>query len=267
MNTRLGITSIQKNRGPWIKEWITFHYLVGFRKFYVHLHKCSDDSEKILTGLKKYFDIKIFIVDPDLENPQLICYQDTYNEFGREVDWMAFIDSDEFLFPTSKSSMEMVLSDYSNKKISALGAYWSVFGSSGFIDEPPGLIIENYRHRAEVYFEANRHIKSIVRSGLSNVFPQDPHFFLTPQGTVDEILRPIICGWTQYEPTYDKLRVNHYTCQNRSYFLKSKKNSRGPDGGDIRDEKWWKENDRNEVLDNSMDPFIEPLKDLLKSIK
>lgn len=54
---KLGITTIQRDRAPWIKEWIAFHYLVGFKKFYVFLHNCSDDTKKSLTDLEKKFDI------------------------------------------------------------------------------------------------------------------------------------------------------------------------------------------------------------------
>lgn len=272
----LGITTIQRNRAPWIKEWVAFHYLVGFRKFYIYLHKCSDDTEKILTKLEKKFDIKIFIVDPNLEWPMMKCYQDSYANFGDEVDWMAYIDGDEFLFSTSADSMEAALKNYSNKsstesvldkKMSALGVYWSCFGSSGHIEEPSGLIIENYKYRASDGYPNNRHIKSIVRGGqYGTVQASGSHLFLTSHGTYDENLRPIASGWTDYEPTYEKFRINHYITQSRSHFLNFKSKFSAPDSGGVRDESFWKEHDINEVFDHSMDKFIAPLKDLLDSI-
>lgn len=264
---KLGITTIQRDRSPWIKEWVAFHYLVGFRKFYIFLHKCSDDTENILNELKKKFDIKIFIVDPELDAPQLKCYQQSYEKFGAKVDWMAFIDADEFLFPTKARSMEIALNNYSNQKISALGVYWSCFGSSGYIEEPPGLIIENYKYRASDGYHNNRHIKSIVRGGQGkSVQAGDPHIFQTPLGTFDENLRPITQGWTNYESTYEKFRINHYATQSRSFFLNFKSKVTPPDGAPIRDESFWEEHNRNEVCDNSMDKFIEPLKNISQSI-
>ena len=265
---QLGITTIQRDRAPWIKEWVAFHYLVGFRKFYIFLHNSSDNTNEILTNLKKNFDIKIFTVDPDLVAPQLKCYQDSYTKFGGEVDWMAFIDSDEFLFPTEDSSMEIALNKFSSEKISALGVYWSCFGSSGYIEEPKGLIIENYKYRAGPGYTNDRHIKSIVRGGQGKpVKVSDPHFFKTPLGTYDENLRPITYGWTDFEPTYEKFRINHYATQSRSHFLNFKSKYKTPDGGDTRGEWFWEEHDRNEVFDNSMDKFIEPLKNILKSMQ
>ena len=265
---QLGITTIQRDRAPWIKEWIAFHYLVGFRKFYIFLHKCSDNTKKILDELKNKFDIKFFIVDENIEVPQRKCYEDSYKNFGHEVDWMAFIDADEFLFPVSSDSMETVLNEFSNKKLSAIGVYWSCFGSSGYIEEPKGLIIENYKYKAKDGYPNNRHVKSMVRGGLNipiNVY--DFHTFQTPLGTHDENLRPITSGLTDYEPTYKKFCINHYVTQSRSFFLNFKSKFSTPDGSPLRDEGYWEEHDTNEVLDSSVDRFIEPLKKILKSIE
>lgn len=263
---KLGITTIQRDRAPWIKEWLAFHWLVGFRKFYIYLHKCSDNSEEILKKLSKKLDIKILIVDPDLENPQLKCYEKTYEEFGNEVDWMAFLDGDEFLFPTSDQTIDVALKKFSDKNISALGVYWVCFGSSGHVKEPSGLIIENYKYRAKDGYENNRHIKSIVKGRQKQISPMSPHFFQTPLGTYDENLRQIKKGWTDYEPTYKLFRINHYVTQSRSFFLNFKSKVTPPDGAVRRDESFWQEHDKNDVLDNSTDNFVEPLKELLNSI-
>ena len=265
----LGITTIQYNRAPWIREWVAFHYLVGFRKFYIFLHNCSDDTERILSGLKKKFDINIFIVDPSLKTPQLSCYHDAYVKYGGKMDWMAFIDADEFLFPTTDDTMEKALASYTYKKLSAIGVYWSCFGSGGHIEEPSGLIIENYKYKAGGGYPNKRHIKSIVRGGLgeSVKVPNNPHFFQTPLGTYDENLRPITCGWTEYEPTYERFRINHYATQSRSFFLNIKSKFKMPDGGDTRGEWYWEEHNRNDIFDDSMDKFISPLKNILSSIE
>lgn len=267
---QIGITTIQRDRAPWIKEWLAFHYLVGFRKFYIFAHNCQDNTNEIATELKKKFDIEVFNLDPELERPQMKCYQYSCENFLQNVDWMAFIDSDEFLFPTSHDSMEAALNEFSHQKISALGIYWVCFGSSGHIKEPLGLIVENYKQRANDGYTNNRHIKSIVRGGKVQGTIQigaNSHIFKTPWGTYDENLRPITNGLTNYEPTYKKFRINHYLCQSRSYYENWKKHSGCADGNKfkVREEDWWEEHNRNEVLDNSMDKFIGPLKSFLRA--
>lgn len=262
---QLGITTIQRDRAPWIEEWVAFHYLVGFRKFYIFTHLCSDNTEKILDRLKKHFDIKIIPIN-ELNDPQPKYHQYSCDNFLKEVDWMAFIDGDEFLFPTAQNSIEAVLKEFNDKKLSALGVYWACFGSSGYIEEPPGFIVENYKYRAEDKYHNNRHIKSIIKGRHAAAFVKvgrDAHLFKTPFGTYDENLRPVTCGWTDHEPSYKKIRINHYITQSRSFFFNFKKKAKL----DIfKDDIDWEEHNKNDILDNSMDSYIGPLKDILNSI-
>lgn len=266
---KLGITTIQRDRALFIKEWIAFHYLVGFRKFYIFMHNYTDNTHQILTNLKKQFDIEILTVSDESAIPQQKCYQYSCENFLPEVDWMAFIDGDEFLFPTHSEMLDTTLAQFTDKKLSALGVYWSVFGSGGHIEEPKGLIIENYKRRAPDNYINNRHIKSIVRGSNSELVKvgNDAHLFKTPLGTYDENLRPITSGLTGYDATYKNFRINHYICQSRSHFLNFKKHYGNFDAGsETRDESWWEEHNRNDVLDHSMDKFIKPLKDFLSSV-
>jgi hypothetical protein len=149
-------------------EWFAFHYLVGFRNFYFFAHQCSDQTAQIIVHLQKRLNIKAFVISRDAVRPQLMAYQYAYANFGDEVDWMAFIDGDEFLFPTRSRDLVKCLDELDNGLISAYGVYWSCFGSSRFLIEPPGLITEKYRHRAQHDFDPNSHLKSIVRGGLGN---------------------------------------------------------------------------------------------------
>lgn len=264
---KLGITSIQRNRGKWLKEWIAFHALVGFNQFYIYLHKCSDDSEKVLTTLQQRFAIEINIVPESWENPQLTCYQDAYVRHGNDVDWMAFIDGDEFLFPTQADSIDIPLKTFASKNLSAVAVYWSCFGSNGHKKEPEGLIVENYTRRAPIEYENNRHIKSIVKGKQgSAIIPANPHLFQTPLGTFDENMRRIEKGWTDYHPSYSQFRINHYVTQSREFFETFKRMVVPPDGALMRDEAFWTEHDRNDEFDESMERFLHPLKNLLKTL-
>ncbi len=269
-NMQLGITTLQKNRAPWIKEWIVFHYLVGFRKFYIFTHNCNDNTQDILKKLKKNIDIKIINFDGDFDAPQLKAFEYSCDNFLKEVDWMAFLDGDEFLFPTKDETLEKPLLEYSDKKLSALGVYWVCFGSSYHIKEPKGPIIKNFQKRPAIDFINNKHIKSIVRGKVSDRVSvgENAHLFKTKWGTFDEKLRAIKSGFTSYSPSYEKLRINHYVCQSRSYFSNFKKHSGAADGSrnHVRSEDWWKEHDLNQVTDNSMDRFVKPLENLLNKL-
>lgn len=267
----LGICTIQRDRAKWLAEWVAFHYVVGFRKFFIYLHKCNDNSSDVVLSLKKVFDIECFTIPDETQRPQLISYQHAYNEFGHTVDWMAFIDGDEFLFPTTKKNISEVLEDFHYEKLSALGVWWSCFGSSHHIKEPEGLIIDNYKFRSSIDFEANRHIKSIVRGHQGSNFSvsQNAHIFNTIYGTYDENMRLIDAGFMpELEPTYSELRINHYVCQSFEFFKNFKQNSGAADAGPlaVRSDEWWIKHNRNEVEDDSITKFRPQLLEVLKEI-
>jgi hypothetical protein len=269
---QLGICTIQRDRGRWVEEWVAFHYLVGFRKFYFFAHQCVDDTKEVLLRLQKVFDLQIFILSADLERPQLGAYQYAYQRFGAEVDWLAFIDGDEFLFSTLNHDLRLVLAPYAKENLSALGVYWLCFGSNGHRQEPSGLITENYTRRAADDFSPNRHVKSIVRGGLGDAVRAGPnsHLFHTPRGTFDELLRPVTQGLSEHvQPSHSRLRINHYVCQSYEYFKTFKQRSGAPDAGRlmVRPDSWWEDHDRNEVLDTAIRPLLPALKAILAEIR
>ncbi len=269
---KLGICTIQRDRGRWIEEWVAFHYLVGFRKFYFFAHQCVDDTKEVLLRLQKTFDIQFFILSADLERPQLGAYQYAYQHFGAEVDWLAFIDGDEFLFSPVNHDLRRVLEPYAREDLSALGAYWLCFGSNGQTREPAGLITENYTRRAADDFPPNRHVKSIVRGGLGDSVRTGPnsHLFITPRGTYDELMRPVTQGLAEHaQPSHSRLRINHYVCQSYEYFKSFKQRSGAPDAGRlmVRPDSWWETHDRNEVLDTTIGPLLPSLKAILAEIR
>jgi hypothetical protein len=186
---------------------------------------------------------------------QLKVYQHAYENFAHECDWLAFIDGDEFLFPTAAASIGEALAEFQYQKTSAIGAYWACFGSSGHIEEPSGLMIENYRRRPDYGFEINRHIKSIVRGRQSSRVGPNAHMFVTPWGTQDELGRPIDFGLTKYAPSFSRFRINHYVCQSYQYFKQSKQGSGAADAGAgyVRPDTWWTKHDHNDEHDDSLE--------------
>lgn len=265
----LGIASIQRNRGRYLAEWINFHYLVGFRKFYIYLHKCTDNSIDVLTDLSRHYDIWYSIVPEDIALPQLAAYEHAYREFNHAVDWIAFLDGDEFLFSPGKFDIGETLLDHFYKKSSALCVYWVCFGSSGHINEPDGLVTENFRYRGAFDIDPNRHVKSIVkgRQGSLVQVSQNPHMFITPLGSFDENDRLLLSAAPDWEPTHRTLRINHYVTQSRQFFLENKALAgTAMDTNEqsfTRCDAWWRGHDKNDFYDDSMDFYLPSLKELI----
>ena len=254
----LGICTIQRNRSPWLVEWLAFHYVVGFRTFYFYAHICEDDTVEKLVKLSNVINIQAFELKEKKDYIQLQAYQHCYDSFGKDVDWMAFIDGDEFLFPTEAESIQAVLSYYDAKPMSALAVYWLMFGSNGHIQEPSGLLIDNYTRRAKLEARENRLIKSIVRGGEFIHALKNSHLFATKSGTFDELMRPVERGhMPDVEPTFNKIRINHYSCQSFDYYHGFKRNSGMADAGHAipRPDDWWDSRNKNDILDLTVHRF------------
>jgi hypothetical protein len=260
---KIGLVSIQKNRAPWLHEWVAFHHLVGFHKFYIYAHNCTDATGEVLAHLARGYDLQAFAVSTNENQVQLKAYQHAYQTFGHECDWLAFIDGDEFLFPTAAHRMADALAEYDHVRTSALGVYWACFGSGGHVQEPAGLVVQNYRRRPGYDFADNQHVKSIVRGRQASHVGPNSHLFRTPWGTQDELGRAIEFGRTPHQPSYTRFRINHYVTQSWQYFKQFKQTSGAADAGAgyVRPDSWWAKHDRNEEFDHSLEHLYAPLED------
>jgi hypothetical protein len=268
---KIGICSIQRNRGKYLKEWVAFHNLVGFDVFYIYLHKCTDNSFEIISQLQKKFNIICHHVEDNINRPQLQAYTHAYTNYGHEVDWIAFIDGDEFLYPTKEFKIKKSLEKFNYKKTSAIGVYWQCFGSNGHIKDPDGLIIEDYLFMAKTDFPDNKHIKSIVRGRQGQHFSttNNSHIFNTIYGTHDELNRPINKGLMyEYETSTEELVINHYVCQSYEFFKNFKQKSGAADAGSqyVRPEEWWKKHDANDIKDGKILKYLPKLKKIINDI-
>ena len=254
---KLGITSIQRDRGKYILEWIAFHMTIGFNKFHIYNHGSDLLQIRILTELSKKFPdlIHAYQIGETVDRPQITAYQHSWATNKNSCDAMAFIDGDEFLFSPGKNFPEEISKFFTNQ-VSALGVYWMIYGSNGHFEDPEGLITENFPRHAEKNFAANNHIKTIMKGGESATINHS-HLFQTKNGTYDEkerlIKNPIA---SEYKPSIEKFRLNHYVTQSYEYFKKKKQQSGQADLPrqyiHARPENWFEYHDRNESNDGAI---------------
>ena len=259
----IAIASIQRNRNPYIVEWLAFHLCVGFNKFYIYAHQCDDGMKETLAKLAPYYPIVWQEIDCDFAQKHAYAHA-IDNYLIPQSDWMAFIDGDEFLFPVQHNNMAEALANYTDKPLSALGVYWMCYGSSGHLTEPSGLLLENFTRHAEVDCIPNRYVKSIVRGGGRHVNRiSEVHVFETTMGTFDEQMRPIVdSDDASREPSHKVFRINHYLTQSYDSFRYIKSQWATPDSNVVgsRGQDWFDRHDRNEFDDGVRYRFLIALK-------
>jgi Glycosyltransferase family 92 len=210
----LSVCAIYRDEGPYLREWIEFHRLVGVERFFLYDNGSQDGH---LDVLRPYIDEGTVVLHPwPLFPGQRQAYRHCLSRHGRESRWIAFIDLDEFLFSPTGRPVSEVLVDYESWP--GVGVNWAVFGTSGHRARPSGPVIENYLYRTEDP-QYNRWIRCVVDpSRVTHC--RGPHFFLFDEGhAVDEEGRPIAGPRPVTETvTFARLRVNHYRTKSEEEF-------------------------------------------------
>lgn len=138
---KVTICAIFKNEGPYLREWLEYHMMIGVEHFYMY-NNCSDDD--YLTILKPYIDDNIVtLIDWPYPHSQTKAYIDCIDRFKNETSWIGFIDLDEFVVLADDKNICDFLQKYD--KYAGMLINWKIFGSSGHINRDlKGLVIEDF---------------------------------------------------------------------------------------------------------------------------
>lgn len=133
----LAITCISKNEGPYLKEWIEYHKIVGVERFYFYDNESDDNTKDILQPYIKDGTVVYHFLPNNpitkLKN-QDSAYNDSIFKYRDRTKWMAFIDIDEFIVPVEKNTIPEFLSDY--EQYPGVVINWMCFDSNGHENKP-----------------------------------------------------------------------------------------------------------------------------------
>ncbi|WP_270835844.1 glycosyltransferase family 2 protein [Aeromonas sp. QDB30] len=250
MRNKLAICAIFKNEGLYVQEWLDFHYLVGVGKFYIYLNNCDDDTYEKITSWK-HNDL-VDICDWPIQPGQLQAYQHCINR-NTDDEWIAFIDSDEFLHSRNNKSIIEIL-DSIPSSYTTVVVNWLIFGSSGIKEKINKPVLETFTKRAEFSFPANRVVKSIIRSNCNGVV-RSCHFIETSGEPCYSNGLPCDIGHDGIAKEFcsSHLILNHYFTKSHQEWTKKKLRGRATisseDPQKIRAEEQFFYHDRNEVED------------------
>lgn len=233
----LGITAIVKNEALYIEEWLLFHHLQGVDKFFIYDNDSTDNLQDILS---KYLYLNIIYTPWPGKCRQIAAYQDSINKYKEEVNWMAFIDIDEFLYNKEGSIKESI----TGNNIGVIKVPWFFFGSNNHKFYYPELVIDRFTGRA---IGAVSIFKCLVNMQKVTSAGKDPHTFKS-KGKL----------------AFNNLYLNHYHTKSiEEYKIKCERGR--ADNGNVRifDSDFYG-HDRNEIEDTYLkDNFSGKIKELL----
>jgi hypothetical protein len=198
----LSACMVYRNSASYLREWIEFHRLVGFERFYLYDNGSSDDHRDVLAP---YLDQEIVVLHdwPGVRR-QHAAIDHCLATYRDESRWIAFIDDDEFVFSQIGRPVPAVLREF--EPYSGLGVNLFLFGTGGHVTRPPGLVIESYLYRQA---NALQFIKSIVDPRRTERCYGAHHFVFREGYAVDGDGEPIEGAMTRRRMPRP-LRINHY---------------------------------------------------------
>lgn len=252
---KMAICGIVKNEQPYILEWIAFHRLIGFEKFILADNISNDGTSELLSKLDNAGIIDRIIYPTQAgQPPQIPAYREIYKLYKEDINYIAFLDADEFITSTQDISLKKLLKELEKKdKFGGLALNWSVFGSSGkkYFDE--GLVIERFTKRANKDQFINHHLKSIVKieciESISNCHQaqlKDGFLYYNTNYEIIDKNKQKIFGLSE-KVCWSKFKVNHYMIKSYQEF-KEKKQARGRGASLLkRDDSFFYKHDFNEI--------------------
>ncbi len=216
---------IVKDEANDIAEWIAFHATAGFDAFIVFDNGSSDGTTEVLRAAACLFDIRLINWPSGAGTAQMQAYEHALQRFRTEFDWIAFIDSDEFLVIHAPHTLHSLCAA---TDAAAIGINWAIFGSNGHSAIPGRTVIEAFTRRADQGFGPNRHVKSIVRP-LAALHCLNPHAFsvdgrtIRPDGSAiawRDAPDGLQTGVTASTPDYAIAQINHYFIRSRSHWVR-----------------------------------------------
>ncbi|TAL44221.1 MAG: glycosyltransferase family 2 protein [Methylovulum sp.] len=167
---KFGIGAIFKDEFDYILEWLAWHRLAGFSRFFIADNNSTDGTRQLLEALNEAGFVAILYI-PQQVKAQLVAYQTMVNRYYNDVDAIAFIDADEFIVSDDDTTPAQHLESlFSDNHVAAVGLNWRIFGSSGNNQQESGLVIERFLKCARDRRRCQHRIKSVVRPMLvSNV--------------------------------------------------------------------------------------------------
>ena len=258
-NVYLAACLIYRNHARYLREWIEFHMLMGFERFYLYDNGSDDDHLEVL---KPYLAEDIVVMEHwPIPAGQFLAFEHCLSKRRQETErrrsegltpleevrWMAFFDIDEFLFSPTGRPVAEVLRDF--ERHPAVVVNLTMFGTSGHVTEPDGLVIENYSRRAPDIHQ-DPFVKCIVDPRVTyHCFGAHAFLYLgyvhefkgarfdepvwAPLDPVNERHEPITIRHRTPELSYDLLRINHYYTQSEEQ-VRKKWATRRPDTGEAR---------------------------------
>lgn len=153
----ISICLLTKDENKYLKEWIQHHVSIGVDHFYVYDNNSSQSARDIVL---REFDEARFTFVPWLiyhKHMQVEAYNDCLQRFGVDNEWIAFIDTDEFI---DCKNIHDAMEQY--KQYDYIRIPWMMYNANGQLNYVNRPVRERFTQTVEIDLSTD-YYKSIVQ--------------------------------------------------------------------------------------------------------
>jgi hypothetical protein len=254
------IAAIFQNEGPYLREWIEYHRIVGVEHFYLYNNKSSDSFREILAPYQKLGLVELIEWEENdfVKSGQKNAYKNAIERAKGKTKWLAVIDVDEFLVPKKTCTVTKFLKDFEKDGIGGVGINWQMFGTSYVPSLEDKLLTEMLTLKAVPDHGENLHVKTILRPEYVKVAHVHHFEFIDNWQEVNAKKQPFKGPHTKNVEVED-IQINHYWSKDEHFFY-SVKVPRRQSWGESLEAIDTRLQNLNQVEDRSIYPFLKLLK-------
>jgi Glycosyl transferase family 2 len=146
------IVACMKNEGPYILEWIAYHRAIGVDTFLIYTNGCEDGTAELLDRLAQ---MGVIYHEDNNEwkgnSPQQAALNKSLKHKAiRQAEWIAHIDTDEFMNIRFGNGTLPELLDEVNDATN-IAMTWRIFGHNDVLDYEDQPVIEQFDRGAPKY--------------------------------------------------------------------------------------------------------------------
>lgn len=178
---KVALCCIARNEILYLDEFINYYKDLGFDRIF--LYDNSYDGDEPIKELPHDF---VTIIDyRNRQNTQLEAYTHCGKTYGKDYDWIAFFDCDEFLHLVRHRNIKEYLSEEMFNDFNIIKINWLCYGDNELLSYDIKPVQERFiipvlpldYHKTYKEVSENQHIKSIIRTNKVNniIWYSNPH--------------------------------------------------------------------------------------------
>ena len=176
---RIAICTVLKDEHQYLKEWIEYHMSIGVNSFYLY----EDGGKSHSDICSNYNNVFLFSVNDYLKTckhigpKQKTIYNQFIKDYKNEIDYVFFIDLDEFImFGDGYSISDLV--DICQLR-NAILLPWKNYGCNGIIDNPHTPVITTYLNGVNSIGKWNDNYAYYCKSFVKLNINDENHYMIT----------------------------------------------------------------------------------------